>query len=986
MSHNAILQNSPALHSLKREQLVKLCKKHSLKANGKNVELIERLKQRAAELPAEAFNYQWKDSDDEQDGSMSPDPFLVHPPRPSEQWEIVMENIAEVEENGMSAMSTLTSMRTVGNAGEFGTGGSKNSVKSSLKAAIANSFGIKRAGSSKPGSQVGSINTLGTSSGSEHTPMNEDRGPFDFPTSPELEPIPGTSARPGAPAPTNARLSTGTGAKPGLTTTIRLISSNPTVTSNMMPTPPRLAPFHTTFDLDMSSPDGGAKRHVWPASPMGTNKTRKTANLYPAIPFEDLAPTPFRSNFGTPGAPSISVSHATPAKSPFIHGKPADDVDDVFSPVKPTAQRPEQKTEHKEHRLSMPNNQPFLFGSPLPQPTFSTKQFNAAAASVLEEMNKRLQEAGVQKVEKTVLDGGDKARVTEADNQRKDDAAAAVDRFAKAHEKAFDKMDSIANHYAARRPLPAPPGGIGKKRKSDAAGLGHGPAPNDKRKSSVAETRVISNGVRKKMGIPGAFGEDDDDDDDGDQEEEDPGERRSSKRIRVAENEDIHKGRRVSLLHTQKTVEEIKKQEREREVARKHLNAARRRSSRNRASMAGKAIPPPKPSRFGFLASAKSLVRNVWNMGAGNVKAPSGIPVAKPVTKPTPVVSKSKLTKAAPAAVASTSTSNPSSSLLKPSSAAGKVDNGSANSASRARSPIPSFTSPPPVARVNSAPGATAPLNVKPRSSTLGMNRAKAPPVQGSSSLGARTSIVGSSKTSSIGEARIPGIAFDEPSSDNGKSPMPPRKRTMSTLMQPTASSLAKQSLVRPDSTSKPLPVAGEGSSRVFSPTTLRPITNGPLSPASPTSKIFTRPLTADTFTKPQSVVPKQRITSLGAAAASMLENNPPIRPRTNAPLAARKPRVSRSRVIAKLNQQRAAAGNAGPATSAIARPVAIRSRSSIGATPRRSLGVMKNQRTSAGGEALKKRNRQSEFARRKSRAARSSVGLAAANAMDVDV
>ncbi|GAA6024368.1 hypothetical protein JCM11491_001107 [Sporobolomyces phaffii] len=41
----AILTNSPALHALKRAQLVQLSKQFGLKANGKNVELIERLKQ-----------------------------------------------------------------------------------------------------------------------------------------------------------------------------------------------------------------------------------------------------------------------------------------------------------------------------------------------------------------------------------------------------------------------------------------------------------------------------------------------------------------------------------------------------------------------------------------------------------------------------------------------------------------------------------------------------------------------------------------------------------------------------------------------------------------------------------------------------------------------------------------------------------------------------------------------------------------------------
>ncbi|GAA5912318.1 SAP domain-containing protein [Sporobolomyces salmoneus] len=42
--HRAILSNSPALHSLKRPQLVRLCKQFKLKANGKNGELVERLK------------------------------------------------------------------------------------------------------------------------------------------------------------------------------------------------------------------------------------------------------------------------------------------------------------------------------------------------------------------------------------------------------------------------------------------------------------------------------------------------------------------------------------------------------------------------------------------------------------------------------------------------------------------------------------------------------------------------------------------------------------------------------------------------------------------------------------------------------------------------------------------------------------------------------------------------------------------------------
>lgn len=137
MSHNQILFNSPALHSLKRGQLVKLCKMHSLKANGKNTQLIERLKKRAADLPPGAVNFQWKDSSDEEgDGDedeeegetenelLTPNPFREVIERPSEQWEIIMEDIQE-EKSAVNTLASVNSTRT-GTAGEFGTGGTKS--------------------------------------------------------------------------------------------------------------------------------------------------------------------------------------------------------------------------------------------------------------------------------------------------------------------------------------------------------------------------------------------------------------------------------------------------------------------------------------------------------------------------------------------------------------------------------------------------------------------------------------------------------------------------------------------------------------------------------------------------------------------------------------------------------------------------------------------------------------------------------------------
>ena len=116
-----ILFNSPALHSLKRDQLVKLCKLHDLKATGKNAELIERLQQRAAELPPElAAMTDEEEVEDTLSGALSSNTSL----RPSEQWEMVMDDIEEVdEENGTLGSKSL--QRGKGPTGEFGTNASK---------------------------------------------------------------------------------------------------------------------------------------------------------------------------------------------------------------------------------------------------------------------------------------------------------------------------------------------------------------------------------------------------------------------------------------------------------------------------------------------------------------------------------------------------------------------------------------------------------------------------------------------------------------------------------------------------------------------------------------------------------------------------------------------------------------------------------------------------------------------------------------------
>lgn len=118
---------------------MKLCKIHSLKANGKNVDLIQRLRQHAESLPKDSplsvaarsecdgpIPSNAMETDDSDPNAMQEDEVrsTMYMPRPSEQWEVVMDSIEEVEEN--SSQGSLSSQRTVNNtvSGEFGTGGS----------------------------------------------------------------------------------------------------------------------------------------------------------------------------------------------------------------------------------------------------------------------------------------------------------------------------------------------------------------------------------------------------------------------------------------------------------------------------------------------------------------------------------------------------------------------------------------------------------------------------------------------------------------------------------------------------------------------------------------------------------------------------------------------------------------------------------------------------------------------------------------------
>ena len=420
---------------------------------------------------------------------------------------------------------------------------------------------------------------------------------------PPVDPVPGQSNLRGFPAPAEARLSL---TQAATTTTIRLIS-NPSTNPELLLSPPKLKPFVTSFDLLPATPGGGAGNStvpVWPLSPGGA----KQESLYPAVPtFEEfgnsvLQHSPRRGQYDysdmdmdidvdVPGGLTVpSVHEPAPTKTrtsarfntgatPKSTEKPSAEPVDIFSPA-PKPQRTSTRS-----RLGIPRSEPFVFGSPLPQNNMSNLQFRSAAQSVLDEMNKRLAEEGVEAVEVNVLDH---PRATEesTEKQASDVPVRVGDMFDKVHKKEFDKMDSITSHYAAKRGVQGtvPQPVVSKKRKSSLV--------VKERKPGVPAARHRPNGSRVASGasvgtLPGAFEEGEDEDDVAD--------RRMSKRPRVeregsgapAEPE-VEK---ASLPPPPDPEEEARKQK-EREAIRRRLehNKAKRRSSMGRPSL-GRAPP-----------------------------------------------------------------------------------------------------------------------------------------------------------------------------------------------------------------------------------------------------------------------------------------------------------------------------------------------------------------------------------------------------------
>lgn len=393
-------------------------------------------------------------------------------------------------------------------------------------------------------------------------------------------PLPGHSLRPGVPAPVNARLSLGLGLGAPTTptradqptTTIRLIS-NPQSTdndgNNYIGRTPQLKPFKTSFDLVMSPSSGSGfgfgGGSLWPRD------DTEEKGLYPPLPFdtsEAPAAVPVQINpedEPMPGSLSFASPH-TPAKQLAVPAKA----------------------------------EPFIFGSPLPQHNVTNTQFKSAAASVLEEMNKRLREEGVEGVGMDLISklqpgahSNGVGMLTNRDPKPLLKTNGIKEKFEKMHEEEFKKMEGIDGLVKRRNMSPQKDTGsgresivaLGKKRKSSV--LGHGAGRDrygrrvggDAAAGRISATRVISTGRRPRV-LPGSFG--DDDGEDSDNEEGDHFEELNEvkdKRARFEPPSVDESGKDKEA--EEKMEEERKQKEKEKEAIRRKLemNKARRRSS-----------------------------------------------------------------------------------------------------------------------------------------------------------------------------------------------------------------------------------------------------------------------------------------------------------------------------------------------------------------------------------------------------------------------
>lgn len=543
-----ILYNAHALHALKRDQLLKLCKAHGLKSSGNKADLVAALQFHARALAATAdpdnlTAIQPTVPEDDEDDT----PLLRRSPRRSPRKHTqgkptgsgtVMDALGEAEESDSLRESTIASMRS-GVTGELGTNGSKgefcvfailcastiltNSVGSGISNSLksfASSLGLKRTPNQRIFSPAPALSPSDPKSAKPPTPAPP-------PSTDEGHSIPGAASRPGAPAPdeVDARLSLGAGVGgAGPSTTVRLVASSSSLANKGAGTAdsvPVLRAFTTAFDLDLED----------------ENEVQK---LYPDLFDEDAQEEGDEEDM--PGAYSAAAVEA------LLSDHNSDtDMPGGFASSSPSDKDDQPAEEADTPRPIMSSKAPYVFGSPSPPASATKAGFSNAADSILAEMNRRLLDAGgtvlspsalkrpLAPLPGSVMDG---LRVSEDD-----------DRFGKTHNNLFNRMESIRDAVEKRE---------GKKRGSEA----------------IVPTRPKAT---------------------------------TSKRVRVAEG--AAAGPSITRVDEQEEDEEAaRRHEKEREAIRRRLalNSARRRSERASGAHTSRrsSLTKGKSPRKSFLLSA----------------------------------------------------------------------------------------------------------------------------------------------------------------------------------------------------------------------------------------------------------------------------------------------------------------------------------------------------------------------------------------------
>jgi hypothetical protein len=294
-------------------------------------------------------------------------------------------------------------------------------------------------------------------------------------------------------------------------------------------------------------------------------------------------------------------------------------------------------------RLSVPSKpvEPFIFGSPLPQHNVSNAQFKTAAASVLDEMNKRLQAEGVQGVGMnliTKLQPGAHADGIEPLIGRavkfvpKGNGMAT--KFEKLHEQEFQKMEGI-DGFSKRR-------GISPKRtmheikklamaKKRRSSVGHGAGRDRFGRRVGGETpgrlsgKVITAG-KKPRALPGSFDDEEDEDEDEDGNGADEKMEEKTACANPSASGEANKDKEQDEVEKEKE-EERERKEREAIKRKLELNKARRKSSvgvggaRGRVSVGrGGVLRKFVPFSVLFITQTKQYIHSQTSTNTGEIR------------------------------------------------------------------------------------------------------------------------------------------------------------------------------------------------------------------------------------------------------------------------------------------------------------------------------------------------------------------------------